>query len=201
MRDFDFNNLAKGVEKRLDKIFPEEFQIHDPKAAKLKFVKPPSLASLRNIIMSLEWEVTDKDLNDLMQELSRLQRAYKKDNQLQKLLKLLFYLGQYIRVLQSDTDPNIFKTLFQSFNVLVKIASGKYSNHQKAKIVNNEIKHYLSLRSYLKRKNKNIYRSTANKYFNTLNENLVELKKFIHLEVKKLRKDLQRLVALMDTKL
>lgn len=229
MLDLNYNILAKGVEKRLDEIFAEDLPIRKPQEAKLKFVRPPSLASLRNIIMSLEWEVTDEHLKGLMHELSRLKRAYIKDNQLQKLLGLLFYLGRYIRVYQSDTHPNIFKMLFRAFNSLAKIASGKYSNHQKAKIVNNEIKRYLSLRSYLKQKNKNIYRRTVNKlntversrsspidtfskqkpyqskdaskiYYRSLNNNFKELKKFIYLEIKKLKKDLQRIAASIEAR-
>ena len=68
MIDLDFNNLTLGVEKRLDEIFADDLQVHSPQSAKLKFVKPPSLASLRKIIMSLEWEVTDNHLNDLLKE-------------------------------------------------------------------------------------------------------------------------------------
>ena len=179
--------------------------------------------------MSQEWEVTDDNLKDLMRELSRLQRVYIKDPALQKLLGLLFHLGRYIKIYQSDTNPHIFKMLFQAYNGLTKISSGKYSSHQKAKIVNDEIKRYLSLQSYLKRKNKNIYRRAVNKLntleksrlssidslskqkpyqskdtgnirYSTSNNDFMELKKFIYLEIKKLRKDLQRLAALIDAK-
>ena len=229
MINLDYNHLTMGVEKRLDEIFADDMQSRNPQEEKLKIVKPPSLASLRNIIMSLEWEVTDNHLNDLMQELKRLQRAYIKDPLLQKLLKLLFHLGRYISLYKSDTHPNIFKMLFHAYNGLTKIASKKYSHHQKVKIVNDEIKHYLSLKSYLKRKNKNIYRRAVNKLntleksrlssidslskqkpyqskdtgnirYSTSNNNFMELKKFIYLEIKKLRKDLQRLAALIDAK-
>ena len=119
--------------------------------------------------------------------------------------------------------------LFLSYNDLTKIASSKCSNHQKAKIVSDEIKRYLSLKSYLKRKNKNIYRRTANKLntleknllspidslskqkpyasedtgkirYSTLNNNFMELKKFIYVEIKKLRRELQRIATLIDAK-
>ena len=229
MIDLDLNNLAMGVEKRLDEIFADDLRKNNEKTAKLKYVKPPSLASLRNIIMSLEWEVTDDHLGDLMRELSRLQRAYIKNDQLQKLFRLLFHLGRYIKVHKSDTDPYIFKMLFRAYNVLAKIVSGKYPNHQKTKIVNDEIKRYLSLKVYLKRKNKKKSGRTLNKsntleksfsspndsfseqkryrrkdaikiYYRTLDSNFKELKKIICLEIKKLRKDLQRIAALIDTK-
>jgi hypothetical protein len=206
----DFNNLTMGVEKRLDEIFSDDLQKNNAKIAKLKYVKPPSLASLRNIIMSLEWEVTEDYLKDLLQELSRLQRAYSKNNQLQKLFRLLFHLGRYIRVYKCDTHPYVFNSLFRAYNGVVKITSGKYSNHQKANIVNDEIKRYLSLKAYLKSKNKNISRRTLNKlntseksrlssiesfskeilyqskdasktHYRTVNNNFIELKKFIYL--------------------
>ena len=229
MLDLDYNNLVMGVEKRLDEIFADDLQIHSPQSAKLKFVKPPSLASLRKIIMSLEWEVTDNHLNDLLKELNRLQRAYIKDDQLQKLLRLLFFLGRYIRVYKSDTHPYVFNSLFRAYNGVIKITSGKYSNHQKTRIVNDEIKRYLSLKAYLKSKNKNISRRTlkrvntleksrpspidssskqkpypykdASKILSTtLNNDFRELKKFIYLEIKKLRQDLQRILALIPKK-
>jgi len=109
VNDLDLNNLTMGVEKRLDEIFSDDPQKNNAKIAKLKYVKPPSLASLRNIIMSLEWEVTEDYLKDLLQELSRLQRAYIKNDQLQKLFRLIFYLGRYIRVYKCDTHPYVFK--------------------------------------------------------------------------------------------
>jgi len=229
MFNLDYNDLTMGVEKRLDEIFADDLQSKNPQEAKLKIAKSPSLASLRNIIMSLEWEVTDDNLKDLMQELSNLQRAYIKEPLIQKLLGLLFHLGRYIQVYRANTHPHIFKMLFQAYNGLTKIVSKKYSSHQKAKIVNDEIKRYLSLKSYLKRKNKNIYRRAVNKLntleksrlssidslskqkpyqskdtgnirYSTSNNNFMELKKFIYLEIKKLRKDLQRLAALIDAK-
>jgi len=226
MLDLDYNNLVMGVEKRLDEIFADDLQIHSPQSAKLKLVKPPSLASLRKIIMSLEWEVTDNHLNDLLKELNRLQRAYIKDDQLQKLLRLLFFLGRYIRVYKSDTHPYVFNSLFRAYNGVIKITSGKYSNHQKTRIVNDEIKRYLSLKAYLKSKNKNISRRTlkrvntleksrpspidssskqkpypykdASKILSTtLNNDFRELKKFIYLEIKKLREDMQGILTLI----
>jgi hypothetical protein len=114
--DLDYNDLTLGVAKRLNEIFVDDLQSRNSQKAKLKFVKSPSLANLRNIIMSLEWEVTDGHLKDLMQELYRLQKAYIKDHVVQKLLKLLLYLGRYISVYQSDTHPYIFKMLFQTYS-------------------------------------------------------------------------------------
>jgi hypothetical protein len=218
-----------GVEKRLDKIFADDLKNHNPQIAKFKHFEKPSMANLKSIIMSLEWEVTDDHLNDLMQEIRRLQKAYDKEDQLQKLLRLLFHLGRYIKIHKSVTHPYIFKLLFRFYNSSAKIASKKYSNHENTKIVNDEIKHYLSLKSYLKRENKNIFRRSLKKA-NTLEKNLLssidsidkqkpypsedttkisyknldndlrELKKFIYLEIKKLRSDLQRLMAIVSKK-
>jgi hypothetical protein len=218
-----------GVEKRLDEIFADDLQSHSPQSAKLKFVKPPSLANLKSTIMSLEWEVTDDHLNDLIQEIKRLQKAYIKNDQLQKLFRLLFHLGRYIRVYKSDTHPYVFNSLFRAYNGVVKITSGKYSNHQKAKIVNDEIKRYLSLKAYLKRNYKNINQRTLNKlnklekshlspidsfskqkpyqskdaskiHNRNSNNDFRELKKFIYLEIQKLRADLQSILVLIQKK-
>ncbi len=229
MIDLDYNNLTMGVEKRLGEIFADDLKGHNPRISKIKYFETPSLANLKSIIMSLEWEVTDDHLNDLIQEIKRLQRAYIKNDQLQKLFRLLFHLGRYIRVHKSDTHPYIFKLLFRVYNSSAKIASGNYSNHENAKIVNDEIKHYLSLRAYLKRENKNISRSSLKKvntleknrlspidsfrkeriyqskdvskiHSRNLNNDLKELKKFIHLEIKKLREDLQGILTLIHKK-
>ena len=229
MNDLDLNNLTMGVEKRLDEIFSDDLQKNNAKVAKLKYVKSPSLASLRNIIMSLEREVTEDYLKDLLQELSRLQRAYIKNDQLQKLFRLVFHLGRYIRTYKGDTRPYVFNSLFRVYNGVVKITSGKYSNHQKANIVNDEIKRYLALKAYLKRKNINISRRSLNKvktlekshlssidsfskekpypsrdaskiHYKTLNDDFRELKKFIYLEIKKLREDLRSILVLIHKK-
>ena len=218
-----------GVEKRLDEIFADDLKKHNPKISKFQYFEKPSLANLKSTIMSLEWEVNDDNLDDLIQEIRKLQKAYVKNDQLQKLFRLLFHLGRYIKIHKGDTHPYIFKLLFRFYNSSAKIASGKYSNHEKHKIVNNEIKHYLSLKSYLKRENKNIFRRSLKKA-NTLEKNLLssidsidkqkpyqsednikisyknldndlrELKKFIYLEIKKLRLDLRRIMALIPKK-
>ena len=218
-----------GVEKRLDEIFADDLKKHNPQISTFKHFEKPSLANLKSTIMSLEWEVNDDNLDDLIQEIRKLQKAYVKNDQLQKLFRLLFHLGRYIKIHKSDTHPYIFKLLFRFYNSSAKIASGKYSNHEKDKIVNDEIKHYLSLKSYLKRENKNIFQRSLKKA-NTLEKNLLssidsidkqkpypsednikisyknldndlrELKKFIYLEIKKLRLDLRRIMALIPKK-
>jgi hypothetical protein len=227
MIHLDFKKMAIGVEKRLDEIFADDRQTHNPNIVKFKYAKPPSLASLRNIIKSLEWEVTDNHLNDLMQECSRLHRAYIKDDRLQKLFRILFLLGRYIRVYQSDIHPHVFKMLSRVFRGLEKIVSGKYAHHQKTQIVNDEIKRYLSFQDYLKRKNRRIYRRTVNKlntsekssssptvssgnkksyqteenskiYYRSSDNNFKELKKNIYMELKRIRSDLQRIVAFIN---
>jgi hypothetical protein len=227
--DLDYNNLTMGVEKRLDEIFADDLKKHNPQISTFKHFEKPSLANLKSTIMSLEWEVTDNNLYDLIQEIRKLQKAYVKNDQLQKLFRLLFHLGRYISIHKSDTHPYIFKLLFRFYNSSAKIASGKYSNHERHKIVNDEIKHYLSLKSYLKRENKNIFRRSLKKA-NTLEKNLLssidsidkqkpypsednikisyknldndlrELKKFIYLEIKKLRLELRRIMALIPKK-
>jgi hypothetical protein len=218
-----------GVEKRLDEIFADDLKKHNPQISAFKYFEKPSLANLKSIIMSLEWEVTDDNLNDFIQEIRRLQKAYVKDDQLQILFRLLFHLGRYIKIHKIATHPYIFKLLFRFYNSSAKIASGKYSNHENAKIVNDEIKHYHFLRSYLKRENKNIFRRSLKKAntseksllslidsidkqkpnpsedniktsYKNLNNDLRELKKFIYLEIKKLRLDLRRILALIPKK-
>ena len=229
MIDLDYNNLTMGVEKRLDEIFADDLKNHNPQISKFKHFEKPSMANLKSIIMSLEWEVTDDHLNDLMQELRRLQKAYIKNDQLQKLFRLLFHIGRYIRIHKSDTHPYIFKLLFRFYNSSAKIASRKYSNHENTKIVNDEIKHYLSLKAYLKRENQKISKPSLRKvntlekgllssidslskqkpyrskdaskiHFRTLNNDLIELKKFIYLEIRKLREDLQGILKLIQKK-
>ena len=229
MIDLDYSNLTMGVEKKLDEIFADDLKKHNPQILTFKHFEQPSLANLKSTIMSLEWEVTDNNLNDLIHEIKRLQKAYDKEDQLQKLFRLLFHLGRYIKIHKSVTHPYIFKLLFRFYNSSAKIASGKYSNHEKHKIVNKEIKHYHSLKSYLKRENKNIFRRSLKKAntleksllssidsidkqkpyqsednikisYKNLDNDLRELKKFIFLEIKKLRLDLRRIMALINTK-
>jgi len=224
--DLDYNSLAMGVEKKLDEIFVDDLKGHNPQISKSKYFEKSSLENLKSIIMSLEWEVTDDYLNYLTQELRRLQKAYIKNDHLQKLFRLLFYLGRYIKIHKSGTHPYIFKLLFRFYNGSAKIASGKYSNHEKDKIVNNEIKHYLSLKSHLKRENKDIFQRSLKKEdtleksllsyidstdkqkpyqsedkidisYKNLNNDLRELKKFISWEVKRLRLDMRRIMALI----
>jgi hypothetical protein len=227
--DLDYNSLTMGVEKRLDEIFADELKGHNPQMPEFKYFETPSMANLKSTIMSLEWEVTDDNLNDFIDEIRRLQKAFAKDDQLKKLFRLLFHLGQYIKIHKSHTHPFIFKLLFRVYNSSAKIASKKCSNYEKAKIVNDEIKRYHSLKAYLVSKNKAAFQRSLKKantleknllssidsinkqkqytpkyadkiYYRNLNNDLRELKKFIYLEIKRLRSDLQRLMAIISKK-
>ena len=218
--DLDFKKMAIGVEKRLDDIFADDLHTQNPNRMKFECTKPIPLANLRNIIKSLEWEVTENNLNDLMREVSRLQRVYITDDLLHKFFRILFFLSRYINVYQSDTHPYVFKMLFRVFMSIEKIVSGKYSHNKRVQIVNDEIKRYLSLRNYLKRKtgNRRKYRRTVNQlnasgksglsttdsidnrkiYYHSKKKNFKELKKNISLEMKKIRSALQRIVEFIN---
>jgi len=59
--NLDYSTLTMGVDKRLNEIFGADSQSRNPQEAIIKIVKTPSLANLRNIIMSSEWEVISID--------------------------------------------------------------------------------------------------------------------------------------------
>ena len=142
----DIDTLSSELESRLDDLFGEnDIQLPDAMDKDLKEHYP--LAELKNLILSIDWEITDEVLNSLLQQLEDLLLTYKHDKIVTTFLQILNSLGKYIRTHRSKANPKTFKILNSVFSSLDKVVLSKdMAESAKKKILRAEMNRYKDLR-------------------------------------------------------
>jgi len=213
--------LAIEVEKRLDELLGEDTPGASEGGETVNLQALP-LAELKDIVLSLEWEVTDDLLDEFLNEVKKLCVIFASDQHVPLLLRILGILGRYIKTYQGDTHPHVFKTLFGTHASLEKLFSAPRTPAARQQIIKQEVMRYHSLRNFLKSrqydtkpkqtpryfrkssKRNDLKRSArtakiqaaANpdmQYFADIKRNLIELKQFISYELHRLRGDIMEL--------
>lgn len=82
-----------------------------------------SLLNLKAIVLGIDWEITDQDLNDLREEVIRLEEHYSDNRPVLILLQGIGTLGAYIKVKKSNAHADAFKVLHLFYDTLEKITS------------------------------------------------------------------------------
>ena len=145
----DIDTLSSELETRLDDLFAEndlplaEAQDKDPK-------EHYPLAELKNLILSIDWEITDEVLNNFLQQIKDLRLTYKHDKIVSTFLQILNSLGNYIKTNRAKAHPKTFKILNSVFSSLDKVVlSGDMSDSAKKKILRAEMNRYQELRAQI----------------------------------------------------
>jgi hypothetical protein len=147
-----------------------------------------------------------------------LSRQSTSNHQVQKLLKILYFLGRYIKIFQSDTHPKVYKILFKVYQGLEKVTSEKYTDDEKSMVVAEEIKRYRSFKVFLKTqptfigskfmkkqkiaktkmrnkpkgfdlKPSRLLKNPNEEYFKLISKNLFEIKNMFLNEINRMRKE------------
>ena len=152
-----FNEQKYNVEvkKRLDEIFSYETKINKTakKTHEMMYIYP--LYTLKNILLSIEWEVTDDILSKYLNEIIQLQRLFQNNRYLKRLLQIQYFYGRFIKTYPDRIPLKTYKILYTLYNCMNNIlANKKLSDFEKKKIVEQEIHRYKNFRKYL-RINKN----------------------------------------------
>ena len=142
----DAGNITPELEGRLDDLFDEqntslpENQDHDAS-------KYYPLSELKNLILSIDWEITDEVLEKLLQQIQDLNMTYGHDKTVLSFLQILDALGGYIKKNRAKAHPKTFKTLNSVFTSLDKVVLSKdMAETEKKKILNTEMNRYNDLR-------------------------------------------------------
>ena len=138
--------MTSELENRLDDLFAEnDIPPIDDKDKNLKEHYP--LAELKNLILSIDWEITDQVLDNFLQQLKDLRLTYKHDKIVSTFLQILNSLGNYIKTNRAKAHPKTFKILNSVFSSLDKVVlSGDMSENTKKKILRTEMVRYQELR-------------------------------------------------------
>ena len=111
------NKLVNDIEHRLNDFFGDNTAPPPPK-------KPDdALQKLKSVVLSIDWEITDKCLSDLINETEALLPKYNQDRLSHALLRMLQSLGRYIRKRKAQAHPDAIKRVMSVFASLEKVAS------------------------------------------------------------------------------
>lgn len=141
--------LSSELENRLDALFGEN-DIQLPNVPEKQQNEHYPLAELKNLILSIDWEITDEVLDNLLLQLKDLQLTYEHDKIVTMFLQILKSLGNYIRTHRAKAHPKTFKILNSVFVSLDKVVLSKdMTERAKKKILRAEMNRYKALRAQI----------------------------------------------------
>ena len=145
----DVDTLSSELENRLDDLFGDNTTA-PPDAEENDVAAHYPLAELKNIILSIDWEITDDVLGKLLLQIKDLKLTYKHDKIVLTFLQILNSLGDYIKTNRAKSHPKTFKILNSVFSSLDKVVlSREMSEMAKKKILRAEMIRYKELRSQI----------------------------------------------------
>ncbi len=145
----DVDTLSSELENRLDDLFGDN-NLAPPDAEENDIAAHYPLAELKNIILSIDWEITDEVLGKLLQQIKDLKLTYKHDKIVLTFLQILNSLGDYIKTNRAKSHPKTFKILNSVFSSLDKVVlSREMPDTAKKKILRAEMNRYKELRSQI----------------------------------------------------
>ncbi len=142
------SNLDPEIEKKMDdSLNKKEVSLSASNSENHHSAKHYPLSELKNLILSIDWEITDEVLEKLLQQVEDLNMVYEHDKTILMLLQILNSLGVYIKKNRAKAHPKTFKTLNSVFSSLDKVViSPGMGAADKKKILNTEMDRYQNLR-------------------------------------------------------
>jgi hypothetical protein len=111
------------------------------------------LAELKNLVLSIDWEITDEVLVGFLAQIDDLKNTYKKEKIVLMFLQLLGSLGEYIKTNRGNAHPRTFKILNSVFSSLEDVVVSKdIAESEKKKILRAEMDKYKQLRKQVSKK-------------------------------------------------
>jgi hypothetical protein len=111
------------------------------------------LAELKNLVLSIDWEITDDTLASLLSEINSLKKTYKQEKIVSMFLQLLASLGQYIKTNRGNAHPETFKILNSVFSRLEEVTlTENMTEVEKKNLLRAEMQKYKQLRNKVSQK-------------------------------------------------
>jgi hypothetical protein len=140
------------IDNRLDELLNQEDrpsgQTSAVQADDTREASP--LTTLKSIVLSMDWEISDAILTEFIQELNRLKTVLKDDGILLKCLQLLEAIGKYILQKKAQTHPDSIRLLQSIYRDLeILLLSKGVSETARRSIVADEIAQFKRLKEKL----------------------------------------------------
>jgi phosphoenolpyruvate-protein kinase (PTS system EI component) len=108
-------HMVNDIENRLDDFFDDS----TPTPSETK--PAVSLEKLKSVVLSIDWEITEACLTDLVSETDNLLPSFQEDRISHALLRMLRAVGRYIRRHKAQAHPDAIKRIMSVFSSLEKI--------------------------------------------------------------------------------
>ncbi len=135
------------------------------------------LAELKNMVLSIDWEITDEVLSGFLSQIDRLKSSYKNEKIILMFLQLLGSLGEYVKTNRGNAHPQTFKILNSAFSSLEEVLQKDETNIR------------VPITQKVDKPSDRVPAPT--KSYDSLAEAIEELKQFIHSELSALRQELK----------
>jgi hypothetical protein len=111
------------------------------------------LAELRNLVLSIDWEITEEVLDSFLSQIDSLKATYRNQKIILTFLQLLGSLGVYIKTNRGNAHPKTFKILNSVFSRLEEVVlSANMTQSKKKKLLRAEMDKYKQLRNQVSKK-------------------------------------------------
>ncbi len=131
-------DLENDIENRLDEFFEDGESSQKPLASSGSAKN--SLQKLKSVILSIDWEITDECLSDLVDETQKLLPVYENDRYISAMLRMLQSLGRYIRRRKAQAHQDAIRRIMAAFDGVERlIGDADLSEESKIHIVAKEI--------------------------------------------------------------
>jgi hypothetical protein len=126
--------LVNDIENRLDDFFGEQTESAPSRTT------GPSLEKLKSAVLSIDWEITDACLSDLIGEIEALLPRFENDRLSHALLRMLRGLGRYIRKRKAQAHQDAIRCVMSAFASLETLVQDRRMGRaRKRRIVAKEI--------------------------------------------------------------
>ena len=146
----------KSQEKQPSTADEEIFDLTDAAAEETDGERVPNdypLAELKNLVLSIDWEITEEALTGLLSQIDSLKVIYKNEKIIFMFLQLLGSLGVYIKTNRGNAHPKTFKILNSAFSRLEEVVlSEDMAGSEKKKLLRTEMNKYKQLRDQVSKK-------------------------------------------------
>lgn len=147
----DVDTMNAELESRLNDLFGEDERFSEGPAG-VDFPEEYPLGELKNLVLSIDWEITDEVLVKFLGQINQLKTIYKNDRINLTFLQILGALGGYIKTFRGKAHPKTFKTLNSVFSKFDDVVLSKgMPESEKKKILRIEMNKYKELREQISR--------------------------------------------------
>jgi hypothetical protein len=199
-------SVSSEVESRLEELFTEDDGPDDDNIFEESEPADDGLRALKSAILYIDWEINDKTMSSLMDQIKLLSKIYQQDRILTLFLQLLGKLGIYIKTQKVNAHPNSIKLLnsvYQSFEKAV--TDPKLSDSDRKKLLQKEVNRFLELKEQISKKNTQRVQTPVKAYPKAFENKktdmpvefadvIEEIKKIIRAEFKELKAEIKMLI-------